>query len=1583
MTTFDGLANLVATTVNSAPVPALTGTSLGIVTGPTLPPAPFNAFVFPAIASPIFSNCEIVRVEEDKGGGSLKIKRVAEPGGVARAISIGDRFWAGVTKKTLDDIQKAIVVAESAITSEVTRAILEEKRIEELIPAPGGGGEITVYDQTGTPLTKRSALEVHGIVAVDDAISKRTILTTRKQFVDFNDFKNLKEERVGIRASEAGSRDAGPVIREAIMKAAIGGVGMVSCSEPATYQIESMATIPEMYEASGQAPPSAGTFFGTVGPPWNNGVGLRFGVPVIGGVVFWAPSPKYKLEIKGKALEERQETPGQSCILVGVDGGRFKYEGWELVCKALPKQERKEPPNLPDGILQCGGMIQNVSIQSTGGFRYGYIPSGNHIKLINADLGGWARMGVTKWGKPTGNEEYIDVGFDGGGCNVYFDEQGLEGAHFVRGFYGTCPLPLFFKPVSGGSSVFMIGVTFLEPQIEGGSRGLFYNTDGLSDIVNVRIVNPQLGGPDAPLKEITKGDLTVPVDAFIKCRKFNEVTVVGNGAVLVSTGWGENGTCVWATEQAVGNRLGDVSEAYLAAVGRNQPIFRSPEQEDNTGTLNVEDSCKTTHTVGFRIANSPVRQGQLVQPAGAPSSPPNWVAKKEYSIGEQVVNPGDGWWYACNTPIAVGSESTFNPIHWDQLVVGKFRAIPYSEAGAQAIGICMQSVGTGHAFLYTAFNPARPAHANIRISGGGGGENASENFPPLARGGVTTVGPTAPFLFGSGEGGAHAAPMLLFGIKPYDDVAYVSTLSDLVAPGIASVAGVPISWQKMIAKGTETTVINAEVKNKSKEIKLKEGDTKGLAPGVRLFGTGMPGATSGAEITQVDQLNFIVWIGALATSTGTYTLTAIAPQNTLVGVLIGTSTRITASINVATLTGTQTVKVEDTTGFPETGGVFEFETTTIAYKEIVGNEFRNCTYLEGTKTTYGSGAVITEAQPASIGPKGKLARMMEVATLTGVPASYTGPDITMKQGINLAVSNAGYKLPKGGGRALVGIKTKLILAPGVKILKAATEIKVESTEGFYNPPLAFVSEHAYVKGDRVSNGTKVYELPGATYKKPTFVEGEWTLLVGLTITGKVLLGSLPNLNFTYTHLHEDKQTFLGVKIPNTGTQAKLNALSNGSPVTGPEETQIYYEEATETEIKNITEITESKFPTGHGANITHVNFAPSGGVFGYPEWKAKTKYAPGKLIRYEYQTYKAKGPEFESGETFNPANWEAVGTGTYLQTYGGRTIVRGKQYVVGINTPGGGGSLAVGVEIEDIKVYPLSGNFPPGPNSIAMYKLGNTSQFAYERWVTLAGETLGAEAEREPGEPLPEEVVDVSGSPYGYAVGVSHTIGSTGGYAWSGTLLAKAIKPKTEKPSVVLIESFSGIAGAGVIQIGKWTASYLSGYFGTSTKAEVTGEASTGIFTKTAHGYTNGTKVTFNSFTAGKGITPNIRYFVLGATANTFELSKTEGGPPVAFTENLTAGVIGVASPALLKCENWTGSVEIEYGIGTPVFMAPLAQVSAGDRIRTAIAEEGPAAEGREREGTVISGGITVGGRGASVGTAYRSEKGITVEVEV
>lgn len=64
------------------------------------------------------------------------------------------------------------------------------------------------------------------------------------------------------------------------------------------------------------------------------------------------------------------------------------------------------------------------------------------------------------------------------------------------------------------------------------------------------------------------------------------------------------------------------------------------------------------------------------------------------------------------------------------------------------------------------------------------------------------------------------------------------------------------------------------------------------------------------------------------------------------------------------------------------------------------------------------------------------------------------------------------------------------------------------------------------------------------------------------------------------------------------------------------------------------------------------------------------------------------------------------------------------------------------------------------------------------------------------------------------------------------------------------------------------------------------------VINATAHGFSDGDPIFFANLEGGEGITEGIVYYVLAGslTADTFTFAASDGGAPVAFTTDITAG---------------------------------------------------------------------------------------------
>jgi len=78
-----------------------------------------------------------------------------------------------------------------------------------------------------------------------------------------------------------------------------------------------------------------------------------------------------------------------------------------------------------------------------------------------------------------------------------------------------------------------------------------------------------------------------------------------------------------------------------------------------------------------------------------------------------------------------------------------------------------------------------------------------------------------------------------------------------------------------------------------------------------------------------------------------------------------------------------------------------------------------------------------------------------------------------------------------------------------------------------------------------------------------------------------------------------------------------------------------------------------------------------------------------------------------------------------------------------------------------------------------------------------------------------------------------------------------------------------------------------------NTNAPVTFQDAGDTVTRTAHGYTNGMSISFAEIVSTTGIVAGQIYFIVGATANTFQVSSTLGGSALALTTDGTGVILG------------------------------------------------------------------------------------------
>lgn len=84
-----------------------------------------------------------------------------------------------------------------------------------------------------------------------------------------------------------------------------------------------------------------------------------------------------------------------------------------------------------------------------------------------------------------------------------------------------------------------------------------------------------------------------------------------------------------------------------------------------------------------------------------------------------------------------------------------------------------------------------------------------------------------------------------------------------------------------------------------------------------------------------------------------------------------------------------------------------------------------------------------------------------------------------------------------------------------------------------------------------------------------------------------------------------------------------------------------------------------------------------------------------------------------------------------------------------------------------------------------------------------------------------------------------------------------------------------------------------------ATSTDMTADAATDTITFTGHGLLDGTKIWFADIGTLTGIVINRRYYIVNATANTFQISDTLAGPPINITG--TSGTVQVRYPSFIQ----------------------------------------------------------------------------------
>src|ERR1035437_10232044 len=117
---YDNHVNFAYSTILTAPSPATSGTSVVVQSGDgtKFQAASFNATIWPAGAQPTTANAEIVRVTVVSTD-TFTITRAQESSS-ARTVVVGDQIVAGITAKTITDIEAGPPTTNANLTGPVT-----------------------------------------------------------------------------------------------------------------------------------------------------------------------------------------------------------------------------------------------------------------------------------------------------------------------------------------------------------------------------------------------------------------------------------------------------------------------------------------------------------------------------------------------------------------------------------------------------------------------------------------------------------------------------------------------------------------------------------------------------------------------------------------------------------------------------------------------------------------------------------------------------------------------------------------------------------------------------------------------------------------------------------------------------------------------------------------------------------------------------------------------------------------------------------------------------------------------------------------------------------------------------------------------------------------------------------------------------------------------------------------------------------------------------------------------------------------------------------------------------------------------
>jgi hypothetical protein len=227
--------------------------------------------------------------------------------------------------------------------------------------------------------------------------------------------------------------------------------------------------------------------------------------------------------------------------------------------------------------------------------------------------------------------------------------------------------------------------------------------------------------------------------------------------------------------------------------------------------------------------------------------------------------------------------------------------------------------------------------------------------------------------------------------------------------------------------------------------------------------------------------------------------------------------------------------------------------------------------------------------------------------------------------------------------------------------------------------------------------------------------------------------------------------------------------------------------------------------------------------------------------------------------------------------------------------------------------------FSVGNLQIRLPKIFNTARVAGDGWVGYAN-NIGLTVDN-----IVDSIVTV-GEINGFGIGAS--IGGTDSGNQTNQYFISFIY-RCRLGLLVDRKSVNGWSNENTYHIGRFRkdsneARVISG---------ITASASTDTFTKTAHGLTDGTAIVFTVLTGGSGLTiDTLSYFVINATANTFQVSETSGGSAVDILTDYSS--VTVQYP-------WPDTACLKVGrVNNNVFVRPCVETSMAVDERALVLED-------------------------------------------